>query len=183
MGWSTWTTRTEELADGRGLRCSVDRDSRAATFLDVIHAWQDDTAFRSHFNDHLAVLPFSAFRWESPPVTAATISRPFEFVVLDSPGLARRPDPAAFAEHFDDASRAAVTSFRNLGGDAIMVVPYPKATASANGHLAAFVRHGPEFQRDELWRVVGMTMSERLGLNFTVSLRPQLILESWLDFT
>jgi hypothetical protein len=85
------------------------------------------------------------------------------FVLLDSPGLARRPDPEAFAEHFGGAPEAGVVVFPNRGGDAIMVVPCPKARPSAYGHLAAFVREAPESQRHALWQSVGEAMARRLG--------------------
>ena len=96
-----------------------------------------------------------------PPV-AGTLSRPFEFVVLDSPGLTRRPEPEAFAEHFAGAG-ADVVVFANLGGDAVMVVPCPVAEPSAYGQLAAFVRHTPEAQRQAFWQAVGESMERRLG--------------------
>ena len=111
----------------------------------------------------LAGTTHSAFRWETPPVTTGTAHRPFEFVLLDSPGLASQTDPNAFAEHFIGGSVPEVLSFPNLGGDAILVVPRPLASASAYGHLAAFVRHAPEPQKDALWQAVGEAMAKRLG--------------------
>src|SRR5262245_48694159 len=118
-----WTSRSEELIAARGLRFFVDLDAKPATFADVLQGWQNNPTFRSMFNALLANAPFSAFRWETPPVAIATLTRPFEFVLLDSPGLARRPDPEAFAEHFSESSQRDVVVFPNLGGDAIMIVP------------------------------------------------------------
>jgi len=158
-----WTARSEELADVCGLRFAFDLDSRPATFADVLRGWKSDADFRSLFNALLAEVRFTAFRWETPAVTTATVSQPFEFVLLDSPGLARRPDPEAFAEHFDQAE-ADVAVFPNLGGDAIMVVPYPVAEPSAYGHLAAFVRLAPESQRHALWQAVAQAMAHRVGV-------------------
>lgn len=157
-----WAANSEELPGGRGLRLAVALDSRPASFGDVIQAWQNDGDFRSLFNSLLADAPYSAFRWETPPVTEGTLSQPFEFVILSSPGLARQPDRKAFAEHFEN-SEASIAVFPNLGRDAIMVVPHPVADASAYGHLAAFVRLAPDFQRDELWRAVGEAMAARVG--------------------
>ena len=157
-----WSARSEELPDARGLRFAVFIYTRPATYAEVIRAWQGDAGFRSQFNALLADAPYSAFRWETPPVTAGTVSRPFEFVLLDSPGLARRPDPEAFAEHFAGAE-SGVIAFPNLGGDAIMVVPSPIAAPFAYGHLAAFVRHAPESQRHALWQAVGDAMARRVG--------------------
>ncbi len=111
-----WTARSELLGDARGLRFAVAFDARPATFAEVLHAWQGDAAFRSQFNALLADSPYHAFRWETPPVTTGTVFRPFEFVLLDSPGLPRRPDPEAFTKHFADAE-AGVVAFPNLGGD------------------------------------------------------------------
>jgi len=99
-----------------------------------------------------------------PPVTNATMSRPFEFVLLDRPGLALRADPEAFAEHFEAASEEEVIVFPNLGRDAIMVVPCPLAAPSSYGHLAAFVREAPDSQWHALWRSVGEAMAHRPDL-------------------
>jgi hypothetical protein len=158
-----WTSRNEELADGRGLRCAVDWDSRPASYGDVLRGWQGDAGFRSLFNSLLAEAPYTAFRWETPAVTTATVSQPFEFVLLDCPELARRPDPEAFAEHFGRVE-GGVAVFPNLGGDAIMVVPCPLTEPSAYGHLAAFTRLAPELQRNVLWQAIGEAMTRRLGV-------------------
>lgn len=157
-----WSAQREQLPNIRGMRFVVTRDSRAASFAEVIRAWQMDAGFRSQFNMLLADAPYTAFRWETPAVTTDTLSQPFEFVVLDSPGLDRHPDPEAFAEHFARV-KANVVAFPNLGRDAIMVVPSPVAEPSAYGHLAAFVRLAPESQRDSLWQLVGEAMTARIG--------------------
>jgi hypothetical protein len=158
-----WNARSDPLADAGGLRFFIDSDGQPATFVQVVHAWQGDADFRSLFNALLADAPYSAFRWETPPVATATTMQPFEFVLLDSPGLARRPDPEAFAEHFSAGSEQGVVEFRNLVGDAIMVVPCALAEPSAYGHLAAFVRQAPESQQHALWQSVGEAMARRIG--------------------
>src|SRR5438045_1303635 len=130
-----WTPRSEQLANGRMIRVSIDLDSSPVSYADVLRRWQDDADFRSMFLGILADSPFSAFRWETPPITTATASRPFEFVLLDSPGLASNPDADTFAEHFSGGSESGVVEFPNLGKDAIMVVPCPKGAIAAYGHI------------------------------------------------
>lgn len=158
-----WTARSERLTNTTGWRFYVDRNAKPATFADVLQGWRSDAAFRSLFNGLLAAVSFSAFRWETPAVTAATLTRPFEFVLLDSPGLARRPDPDAFAEYCRRSPQTGVIEFSNLSGDAILIVPCQKTAPSAYGHLAAFVREAPEAQRHALWQLVGETMARRVG--------------------
>jgi hypothetical protein len=158
-----WTPRTEPLAGGRLLKVAIDLDSSPVSFAEVLRRWQQDADFRSVFLAVLADAPFSAFRWETPPLTTATADRPFEFVLLDSPELATDPDPDAFAEHFLGATAGGVVAFPNLGNDAILVVPCPNGPLSAYGHLGAFVRQAPEPQKHALWAVVGAAMQRRLG--------------------
>jgi hypothetical protein len=156
-----WTSRYENLTAGR--RYFIERGTRPVPFAGVLDAWRNDAAFRAWLNALLADSPYRAFRWETPGITAATAAQAFEFVLLDAPGLAREPDPEAFASHFAHAGEATVIDFANLGGDAALVVPCPLADASAYGHLAQFVRSAPTKQRDALWRTVGDAMARRLG--------------------
>ena len=109
----------------------------------------------------LAEAPYAAFRWEMPALTTETLGKPFEFVLLDSPSLARRVDRAAFAEHF--SPKWPVVTFGNLGGDAVLVVPCPVAGDEAYGHLAAFARLAPAAQVDMLWGVVGTATARRVS--------------------
>ncbi len=158
-----WTPRSEQLANGRVIRVSIELDSSPVSYADVLRRWQDDADFRSMFNGLLADSPFAAFRWETPPITTASASRPFEFVLLDSPGLASKPDADTFAEHFDGGGEGGVVEFPNLGKDAIMIVPRPNGPISAYGHIGTFVRQAPEPQRHALWELVGAAMQRRLG--------------------
>jgi hypothetical protein len=157
-----WTSRCEELPEARALRFAIDLDAHPAPVADVLRGWKGDAGFRTLFNALLADAPFAAFRWETPAVTTATLLRPFEFVLLDSPGLAPHPDREEFAEHFA-AAQADVAVFSNLGRDAILVVPCPVAEPAAYGHLAPFVRLAPEAQRHALWQAVGETMARRIS--------------------
>jgi hypothetical protein len=152
-----WAFARKDLTAPRGWQFTFD-----ASYADVLRGWQGDAGFRTSFNALLTEAPYEAFRWETPAVTTATLAQPFEFVLLDSPGLARRPDPEAFAAHFAGAE-GMVAAFPNLGGDAILVVPCPLTEASAYGHLAAFVRRAPEEQRHALWQRVGAAVAQRVG--------------------
>lgn len=136
-----------------------DGDSELA-FADVIERWIADAAFRSLWTAALGGLPFGAYAWECPPVTAASASRPFECVFVSSPMLARMaPEPEAFAEHFRDECEAA--TFRNLGGDAVLVAPCPAGGDFT--HLARFAATASAGQSDAFWKAVGAAARARLG--------------------
>lgn len=159
-----WTTRSQPLLNGQGVKVFIDLDSVPLQFSEVLCLWQGDEGFRTFFISLLAKIPFPAFRWEMPPVTLASQDRSFECVLLNSPGLVRSPDPEAFSSHFAGASAVdRVVVFPNLGNDALLVVPCPFGDRSAYGHLAAFVREAPESQKQALWALVGQTMRQRLG--------------------
>lgn len=133
------------------------------SFSEVFDRWSLDPAFAAEFTQVLAGVPFGAFRFELPPLTADTLDRPFEWGCLDAPGLVRRADAVAFAGHFARSPVAAVVEFPNLSGDAVLVVPAPRGDPDAYTHLGAFVRKAPEGQAIEVWRAVASAMRRRLN--------------------
>jgi hypothetical protein len=160
-----WTQRSQQLASGRIIKVAVDLDGSPVSYAEVLRSWQSDPDFRSFFIRILADSPFAAYRWETPHLMSSNTSRPFEFVMLDSSGLARAPDVKTFAEHFRPDADGGVVEFPNTGKDAILVVPCPLGPATNYGHLAAFTREAPEAQQHALWKLVGSAMQRRLSDN------------------
>lgn len=163
-----WECTREVLQGGRVHRYAPRRSSLPISYHDVLRLWREDEGFRSFFSDLLAKSPFRCFRWETPSVSTESIDRPFEFVLLDAPGLDREPDPDAFAQHFRSARQyETVLAFPNLGNDAVLVVPRSAARPQTYVHLATFVREAPVTQVHELWRVVSAAMEARLNASPT----------------
>lgn len=121
------------------------RGEQALSYREAIAAWRDDEAFRTAFIAALAATPFAAYRWETPAVDGAHVDRAFEHVCVADPGLDRAADRESFAGKF--AASADVVAFANLGGDAIMVVPCPRAADATYVHLGAFTRGAPAEQQ------------------------------------
>jgi hypothetical protein len=141
------------------------RDGQPVCYADVLARWQDDQDFRHVFMRLLAEAPYDAYLWETPPITRMTVKRDFECMLVDSPALAGLgPDSRAFAPHFDTAgSDTEVVAFPNLGGDAFLVAPTPRADPGAYPHLAAFARRAPAGQQHAFWRRVGAETAAHLG--------------------
>jgi hypothetical protein len=158
-----WTARHQPLDGGRITGIEIHCDSIPLSFSDALQLWQDSAGFREFFTEILASSPYSAFRWETPPLTISSANQPFQFVLLDSPSLDRRADPEAFAEHFQGVGDLQAVEFTNLGKDAILIVPTPIGSDTAYGHIAAFVRSAFVAQRHELWKLVGSAAQRRLG--------------------
>ncbi len=167
-------TTHEILNEGRVHKYTVTDNSKPISYAEVLNLWQSDSNFCSFFISLLSESPFSAYRWETPPITKETLKRQFEFVLLNSPGLASNPDKMTFANYFttDDVNNGIVV-FENLGKDAILVVPSPinfnaspRGTPfSAYSHLAAFMRNGSDTQKQALWQIVGKTVQEQISDN------------------
>ena len=96
------------------------------------------------------------------PYNATISNQPFEFVLVNSPGLARaEPETIAFQDYFNsDIDGNGVVSFPNLGGDAVLVVPCPHTDEAAYTHLANFIRMAPDEQVDAFWEKVGDAISD-----------------------
>ena len=156
-----WTAERSELKRDRVLHYRVERDGEPVPYGHVIDLWIENPEFGAFFIACLSGVPFSAIRWETPPVTTETRDRPFEFVLVDSPWLAAPPDRSTFAEHF--SASALIVAFASLGRDAILVAPCPPAGPADYAHLAAFLREAPDSQQHELWRKVGLVMRSRIS--------------------
>lgn len=160
-----WDARIDTLDAGRVRRVTIERDGKPVPYADVLELWRCDDSFRAVFIALLADAPHESYLWETPPITRATMARAFEFVLVECPALARMsPDPAAFARHFEAAGAGAdVAAFANLGGDAFLVAPSPRAPLDVYPHLAAFARGAPAAQQQAFWRAVGAAVSAALS--------------------
>jgi hypothetical protein len=153
-----WETSTALEDGGRIRKHVVQRDGAAISYADAVSAWRDDAAFRDVLIALLAV-------WETPAITVPTMSRPFEFVLVDSPALAgRAAERRAFEAQFrTEGDAEGVAAFDNLGGDAFLVAPCPLAPDSCYAHIAAFSRGAPAEQQHALWRRVGESIARRVS--------------------
>jgi hypothetical protein len=139
---------------------------RTFSFRDVLEGWRSDEEFRAQWSASLGDVPFGSYCWECPPLTTASVTRPFECVFVASPLLARYPpDPAPFAEFFTPG--CSVATFENLGKDAVLVAPCPGAAGSNFAHLASFVATATPAQQSALWQAVAVAMESRIGRSAT----------------
>lgn len=132
------------------------------SYAEVVQLLCTSEAFRTFFTGLLKSNIYAAYFWEVRPVTAATASEAFEFVLVDAPLLASiAPDNSAFLEHFGEAR--AVTSFFNLNKDAKLIVPVERSNAESYSHLANFVRSAPLEQVALFWKKVGEEIRQAIG--------------------
>lgn len=138
-------------------------DDRSVSFGDVLKLWQTSATYRSLFTLTLQSVPFTAFLWESPPLSKGSLEQPFESVLVDCPSLVGvTPDRQTFARYFQNDTGDGIVSFSNLGHDARLLAPCPLGPAPAYAHLAAFVRQAPEQQVHALWRNLGRELQAHL---------------------
>jgi hypothetical protein len=164
LGQTMWESHVEVLRAGQIRKFHILEHGKQLCYLDVMRLWRGDKAFRTFFMSLLAEAPYPAYFWETPPVTAASVEESFEFVLVDSRGLAGvKPDPSAFRQYFElAASDEEIVTFANLGNDAYLIAPCPRAPLSAYPHLAAFIREAPDQQKHALWQCVGKALERRL---------------------
>jgi len=125
-----WQPKIEVLEAGRIRRITVARGPSPMSHAEVIEGWKSSSEFRAFYIALLADSPFDAMFWESLPITPASIDRPHEFVLVNSPASATAtPDTAAFAAAFSvrEAWRRCAARHALSAGPACV---YP--------HLAAF---------------------------------------------
>ena len=156
-----WVCEVAPLSAQLGFRVSLFDRARPVSYAEFLDTLATDAGARSVFAACLAGMPFSSFFWECIAVTRASSTESFECAVLSAPVLERAaPDVRSFAEHFSAAD--SVVRFENLGRDATLIVPCPRAEPSAYPHLAVFLRKAPPQQVDVLLETVARAARERL---------------------
>lgn len=135
------------------------------TFRDVIGLWKGNSGFRDLYCSILEESPFEAFFWENPPMTSATLRRPYEFVLIDSPQLARiAADSSPFQDRFNPpSSEQTIVTIGNLRRDAELIVPSPIGPHRIYTHFASFVRNAPERQKHKLFISLANRLDERIS--------------------
>jgi len=157
-----WQLQTRSTTAKLWTAEALTADRRALSFDEVFALWRTNRAFRDFWTESLRRIPFAGFCWECPMLTTARARAAFECVFVDSPLLAQgASDPDPFAEHFDPDSSTA--TFASLGRDAVLVAPFPDASGSDFGHLAAFLATADAARASDLWQAVGEALDTRLG--------------------
>jgi hypothetical protein len=159
---TVWIAKSENLQNGHRIQIYQGEDPISfGTYLKLL---EEDQRFASWFTDLLAGADYEAFFWEHPPLSEANIDSEVEFVLLDSPALARlSPNPEPFNSRFERDREGEIVSFRSLGGDAVLLAPRPSGSHEVCVHLAAFVRQASQSQIESLWRETGRAMRENLS--------------------
>jgi elongation factor P hydroxylase len=132
-----------------------------------------NTILRDHFSRYS-----KAYFFECPAVSASTLQRDFEFVLVSSNAFERmRADSMAFREHLTgDNGTNDIISFLNIRRDATLVVPrfdYSSSSSadkhaddsSGYGHLASFTMTAPHDQANRLWQRVFAELKLKLRQN------------------
>lgn len=166
----------------------IGEDNTTFSFSDFIHTIK--TGNQSLIKDLSSVFQetkFKAYFWECPPTSRETAhNQSFEFVLIASHELfSRSADPVSFSTYFNDSNylNRSVISFRNLGGDAVLVVPSPVGRGvelNKYTHIANFMRLADREQIHYFWKVVGEALDAQLKSGDKVWLSTSGLGVSWL---
>ena len=155
----TWTA--SKSGTGGSELIKLFQNTEPLTFSALFGLLQDDQEFADWYTELLKNSAFTSYFWEHPPLITSGFAREAEFVMIDAPMLeSMRPDTEAFRSYFAGED---VATFRNLGGDAILIAPSSESSSSTYPHLAAFLRTAPEQQVRNLWRSVGRAVRDALS--------------------
>lgn len=156
-----WTAENTIIEEGRICKYEILKGEQYITFKDFLYELKESRGFRKYFNQLLADVPFDAFFWECRAVKRTTTNQKFEFVVVESPTLARITENGSpFFAYFNHKKQA--VTFKNLRKDAQLIVPTPQSS-ECYAHIADFVRKAPSEQQDIFWNLVGNIGESHLG--------------------
>jgi hypothetical protein len=84
---SMWTVNRDYPGPVETLRLRFYAGDECLSYADFPRALAEEATFRELIQEERRAVPFVAFRWETPPLTATTIDQPFECLLHDSPDL------------------------------------------------------------------------------------------------
>jgi hypothetical protein len=159
-----WEAKSK-VVDNSIHKISLFKGESQLSYEEVIGYWRENSNFRNFYFSVLCASPFDAFFWENPPVTKSNVGQAYEFVLVDSPQLARvNADPSPFQERFNSNPLSqSVLAFENLGRDAELIVPRPVTTQNIYVHFASFARSAPENQKHDLFTTMANSLSNRIN--------------------
>jgi len=159
---TVWSAKSESVHNGRRFQISQGEDP--VSFGAYLKLLEENREFACWYTDLLAGADYEAFFWEHPPLSDANVKSAVEFVLLDSPALARLgPNPEPFRSHFESDRESEIVSFRSLSGDVVLLAPRPSGSLEAFVHLAAFVRQASRSHIEDLWHKTGRSVRENLS--------------------
>ena len=158
---SMWTVQRDHPGSVHTLRLRFHVGEDRLSYAGFLHALVEEEGFRELVLNEMRAAPYVAFRWETPPLDSTKFEQPFECLLHDSPELDVPADPIDFKTYFQTGSE--VVSFKNLGGDATLIVPCPIAKSANYSHIGSFHRSAPLSQQHAFWIAVANAALARIG--------------------
>ena len=145
-----------------GAEWELRRSGQPVSQRSATAALESSPALGSLLSQTLRALPDEGVFFECAPLHPGALDRPFRFVAVPSPAVARlRADPRPFAQAFARSGDVAV--FENLGRDALLVAPRPSPEPFDGAHMLAFLRTAPAPCIASFWGAVGGALKSRLA--------------------
>tara|TARA_R110001592_G_scaffold363371_1_gene685418 strand:+ start:10202 stop:10804 length:603 start_codon:yes stop_codon:yes gene_type:complete len=158
---SMWTVKRDHPGSTHTLRLRFQAGAECLSYGGFLRALVEERRFRKLVQDEMRAAPYVAFRWETPALVSTNTEQSFECLLHDSPELDVPADPTDFKAYFQTGTE--VVSFKNLGGDAALIVPCPIAKSANYSHIGAFHRSAPLSQQHAFWIEVAQAVLTRVG--------------------
>jgi len=166
---TTTTTTTSNYTIQRATHYYITNDSTGAraTWEIVLQEFEKPSSpLVQSLIAEMSTLSYDAFYFECIPARSDKLEETvFEFALINAPRLSSASvDTETFEEHFDGSE---ILSFDNLGRDATLVVPGPKAASGLADyeHIARFIRSNEPIvkaQAQRIWKSVASAVCLRL---------------------
>lgn len=129
----------------------VDGNQQPFSWSAIAMGLSTQADFRQLWNQTWADIPFD-FLWQPVPIHPG-FATTYPFFAVLIPSSFGRANPEAYQDYLQKLKpHELVTTFSNLSGDALLVIP--KATGNY-GHIAAFCRLASVDLQQALWKKVG----------------------------
>jgi len=137
------------------LLLQLQKNGQPLSFAQVVKYWSDHESFREFYTSTLLKHGGTGCFWEHPRLNKSTADQAYECVITQTDAFSKR------VANFRPFSRAVspgqrISTFPNLSGEALLVVPNPSDEISFNGRdLISFLQTAPDDLVHDLWKAIG----------------------------
>ncbi|WP_179021957.1 DUF6940 family protein [Winogradskyella forsetii] len=153
-----WHYKKEIIKEGT-IKFQIHDNERFINYKEWINLTQNSFEFIHFFIELLKECEFDAYYWEVKPIDEKNLDEKFEFVLVFSSQLSSlKSNITPFKPYFE--KNLEVVSFRNLRGDAQLIIPSKISDENNYTHLAKFIRKAPQHQIIKFWKKVAEDYSK-----------------------
>lgn len=144
------------------IRFKLKQEDQFLSFQKVFDLWRESSEFTCFYVSLLEEGEYSGLFWEHPPLTLIDLNQDYECIIYRTHAFDKKSvDEDAFKDFI--SSNHLITSFPNLGKNAMLIAPTKQNEAACYKHFGIFLQQAGKEQILALFQEIGKLTLEQIN--------------------